>query len=140
VSVLNRFGLARAAIVTGARAASGAPLPSLPRLRALTWSLLRFSIRSPLRRRRDHRFHSRQAAAVGALQRVQSRPASDGEISSGRTCAEEYSCEPAAAPGYVMTEVTKRGMSNPEWRGYRINLKLKPIGTPEVRKALCTER
>jgi hypothetical protein len=30
-----------------------------------------------------------------------------------------------AAPGYVMTEVTKRGMSNPEWRGYRINLKLK---------------
>jgi NAD(P)-dependent dehydrogenase (short-subunit alcohol dehydrogenase family) len=34
----------------------------------------------------------------------------------------------AAAPGYVMTEVTKRGMSNPEWRGHRINLKLKPIG------------
>jgi hypothetical protein len=31
-----------------------------------------------------------------------------------------------------MTEVTKRGMSNREWRGYRINLKLKPIGTPEV--------
>ena len=31
----------------------------------------------------------------------------------------------AAAPGYVMTEVTKCGMSNPEWRGYRINLKLK---------------
>jgi NAD(P)-dependent dehydrogenase (short-subunit alcohol dehydrogenase family) len=31
-------------------------------------------------------------------------------------------------PGYVMTEVTKRGMSNPEWRGYRINLKVKPIG------------
>ena len=48
-------------------------------------------------------------------------------------------------PGYVMTEVTKRGMSNPEWRGYRINLKLKnlklkPTGTPEVRIALCTER
>jgi hypothetical protein len=39
-----------------------------------------------------------------------------------------------------MTEVTKLGMSNPEWRGYRINLKLKPIGTPEVRIALCTER
>jgi hypothetical protein len=32
VSVLNRFGLARSAVVTGARAASGAPLPSLPRL------------------------------------------------------------------------------------------------------------
>jgi hypothetical protein len=27
-----------------------------------------------------------------------------------------------------MTEVTKRGMSNPEWHGYRINLKVKPIG------------
>ena len=46
----------------------------------------------------------------------------------------------AAAPGYVMTEVTERGMSNPEWRGYRINLKLKPIGTPEVCITLCTER
>ena len=46
----------------------------------------------------------------------------------------------AAAPGYVMTEVTERGMSNPEWRGYRINLKLKPIDNPEVRIALCTER
>jgi hypothetical protein len=43
VSVLNRFGLARAAIVTG----SGAPLQSLPRLLALTLSLLRFSIRAP---------------------------------------------------------------------------------------------
>ena len=33
MSVLDRFGLAaRAAIVTGARAASGAPLRSLPRL------------------------------------------------------------------------------------------------------------
>jgi len=27
-----------------------------------------------------------------------------------------------------MTEVTERGMSNREWRGYRISLKLKPIG------------
>ena len=45
MSVLNRFGLARAAIVTGARAASGAPLPSLPRLLALTWS---FEILDPL--------------------------------------------------------------------------------------------
>jgi hypothetical protein len=58
--------------------------------------------------------------------------------------AQEYSCE-SAAPGYVMTEVTKRGVSNSEWRGYRINLKLKnlklkPTGTPEVRIALCTER
>ena len=39
-----------------------------------------------------------------------------------------------------MTEVTKRGISNPEWRGYRVNLKLKPIGTPEVRIAHCIER
>jgi hypothetical protein len=39
-----------------------------------------------------------------------------------------------------MTEVIKRGMSDPEWRGYCIDLKLKPIGTPEVRIALCTER
>jgi hypothetical protein len=39
-----------------------------------------------------------------------------------------------------MTEVAKRGMSNSEWRGYRINLKLKPTVTPEVRIALCTER
>jgi hypothetical protein len=30
VSVVNRFGLARAAIVTGARAVSGTPLRSLP--------------------------------------------------------------------------------------------------------------
>jgi hypothetical protein len=39
-----------------------------------------------------------------------------------------------------MTEVTERGMSDPEWRGYRINLKLKPIDNPEVRVAPCTER